>query len=187
MPAETNAATHHMLRVVSVAELVGIVNPLTQPDGTVDTFYTATDGFQGLGVGRHAPAGDVARLAGHMAEAVDGSPMPVVEWPALLRTLGEDLVGALVRVSPTSVRRYASGTRRTPDDVADRLHTVALVVASLNGSYNDVGVRRWFHRPRTALNGNAPADVLGGEWSSDDADVVAVRVLADSLLGAAAG
>jgi len=184
MPAETTTATHHMLRVVSVAELVGIVDPLIQPNGTVDSFYTATDGFQGLGIGRHAPAGDVARLAGHMAEAVDGSPM---EWPALLRSLGEELVGDLVGVSPTSVRRYASGARRTPDDVADRLHTVALVVASLNGSYNDVGVRRWFHRPRTALNGKAPADILAGDWSSDDADVVSVQALADSLLGAAAG
>jgi uncharacterized protein (DUF2384 family) len=187
MPAETTTATHHMLRVVSVAELVGIVDPLIQPNGTVDSFYTATDGFQGLGIGRHAPAGDVARLAGHMAEAVDGSPMPAVEWPALLRTLGEELLGELVGVSLTSVRRYASGARRTPDEIADRLHTVALVVASLNGSYNDLGVRRWFHRPRTALNGKAPADILTGAWSSDDADVVSVRALADSLLGAAAG
>jgi hypothetical protein len=62
-----------------------------------------------------------------------------------------------------------------------------LVVASLNGSYNDMGVRRWFHRPRTALNGKAPSDILAGAWSSDDADVVSVRALADSLLGAAAG
>jgi hypothetical protein len=37
------------------------------------------------------------------------------------------------------------------------------------------------------LNGKAPADVLTGAWSSDDADVVSVRALADSLLGAAAG
>ena len=187
MPATPPPFKNHGNYVVSVAELVGIVDPLIQPNGTVDSFYTATDGFQGLGIGRHAPAGDVARLAGHMAEAVDGSPMPAVEWPALLRSLGEELVGELVGVSPTSVRRYAAGARRTPDDVADRLHTVALVVASLNGSYNDVGVRRWFHRPRTALNGKAPADILAGDWSSDDADVVSVQALADSLLGAAAG
>jgi hypothetical protein len=90
-------------------------------------------------------------------------------------------------LSPVWARRCASGAHRTPDDVADRLHTVALVVASLNGSYNDLGVRRWFHRPRTALNGKAPADILAGDWSSDDADVVSVQALADSLLGAAAG
>lgn len=192
MLPDPESAPHNVLKVVAVAELVGLVDGLARP-GDLDTFVAATGRLQDLGVGRHAPGSaggsalDLAILAERMVEAIDGSPMPAEEWPALLRTLGEELVGDLVGVSLTSVRRYASGARRTPDDVADRLHTVALLVASLFGSYNDLGVRRWFHRPRTALNGKAPAEVLAGEWSSDDADVVAVRVLADSLLGAAAG
>lgn len=192
MLPDPTTAPYLVLRVVSVAELVGLVDPATEPLTSLDTFAAATGRLQGLGVGRHArgsatgSASDLAMLAGQMLEAIDGSPLPAREWPALVRILGEELVGDLVAVSPTSVRRYASGARRTPDDVAERLHTVALVVASLYGSYNDLGVRRWFRRPRTALHGKAPGDVLAGDWSSGDTDVLAVRDLADSLLGAAA-
>ena len=194
MLPDPQSVPHLMLQVVSVAELVGLVDPLAERSRAIDTFAAPTQRLQQPGVGRHAPVAmahgspyDMGFVAAQMLEAIDGSPMPALEWPALLPTLGEELLADLVAVSLTSVRRYASGARRTPDDVADRLHTVALVVASLQGSYNDLGVRRWFHRPRTALSGKAPADVLAGDWSSDDPEVVAVRSLADSLLGAAAG
>jgi hypothetical protein len=39
--------------------------------------------------------------------------------------------------------------------VAERLHWLAMVVADLAGSYNALGIRRWFERPRALLGGAA--------------------------------
>ena len=90
-------------------------------------------------------------------DALDQSPAPMAEWPALQEVLGPELLAGLVGVSASSTRRYASGARATPDPIAVRLHFVALVVGDLAGAYNDIGVRRWFQRPRTRLDGNTPA------------------------------
>ena len=75
--------------------------------------------------------------------------MPASEWPALHRVLGPDLLARLLQISTVSLRRYQSGARKTPDDVAVRLHALALMVGDLAGAYNDAGIRRWFARPRT--------------------------------------
>jgi hypothetical protein len=71
----------------------------------------------------------------------------------------------------------------TPQDVAERLHWLALIVGDLLGSYNDYGIRRWFERKRTALGGRSPREVLElvGDWSPDDPKVAKVRDLAASL------
>ena len=82
-------------------------------------------------------------------EALDASPVPASEWPALHRVLGPDLLARLLQISTVSLRRYQSGARKTPDDVAVRLHALALMVGDLAGAYNDAGIRRWFARPRT--------------------------------------
>jgi hypothetical protein len=99
----------------------------------------------------------------------------------MLRVLGPDLLGRLVGVSPSSIRRYTAGSRLTPDPVAARLHWLALVVADLAGSYTDVGIRRWFDRSRATLAGRSPAEVLGPAWNPDDPEVEAVRALAEAL------
>lgn len=111
-----------------------------------------------------------------------GSPTPGSEWPALVRRLGLDLLARLVLVSPASARRYAAGTRRTPDAIADRLHFLALLVGDLlAGAYTDIGIRRWFERRRTALDGRAPADLLTAPWMPDDEGPEKVRQLAAAL------
>lgn len=92
----------------------------------------------------------------------------------------EDL-GSLLGVSASSVQRYAAGTRATPDDVALRLHWLALVVADLSGSYNSFGIRRWFQRPRSRLKGSAPSGVLTEGWDPEDSDARAVADLAREL------
>jgi hypothetical protein len=66
--------------------------------------------------------------------------------------------------------------------VAARLHFLASVVGDLAGAYNDFGIRRWFERPRTALEGRAPAALLSGPWSPDDVEPQRVRELAASLV-----
>ena len=115
--------------------------------------------------------------------ALDSSPAPQFEWPAVSRVIDAEQLAPLLNVSMSSLKRYASGERDTPDDVAARLHHLALIVGDLAGAYNDVGVRRWFERRRSALNGRAPAALLSGDWNPDDAAPQKVRELARSLVG----
>lgn len=107
------------------------------------------------------------------------SAYPQGEWN-LVDLLGDRLAD-LVGVSVSSMTRYRTGQRVTPDDVALRLHVLAQIVADLSGSYNAYGIRRWFDRPRGALNGRSPGDVLRGAWGPEDEQVVAVRELASAL------
>lgn len=129
---------------------------------------------------RSDPAETAAWLL-DLHEALAGSPVPVSEWPALSRSLGLDLLSSLVGVSLASARRYLSGTRTTPDAVAGRLHFLALVAGDLAGAYNDIGVRRWFGRKRTALGGKSPVELLSGNWTPEDDGAVKVRELAGAL------
>ena len=87
----------------------------------------------------------------------------------------------VLSISTVSLRRYLSGARRTPDDVAVRLHALALIVGDLAGAYNDVGIRLWFARPRTVLGNRAPVDVLAAGWRPNDREVRQVRGLAHAL------
>ncbi len=119
-------------------------------------------------------------------DAVDASPHPEGEWAPARELLGDELLARLVRVSPSSLRRYATGMRPTPDGVAWRLHAVARILAALVGSYNAYGVRRWFERPRTALQGRAPAELVAEAGSEEDAGLARVLALAESLTGAGA-
>jgi hypothetical protein len=82
-----------------------------------------------------------------------------------------------------SLRRYAAKSRTIPDLVAARLHFLALVVGDLGGAYNDFGIRRWFERPRSQLDGKAPRQILRGPWTPDDAVVQTLRALAADLAG----
>lgn len=114
-------------------------------------------------------------------EALDESPAPRHEWRALQHVLGLDLLVRLLGISESSARRYLSGARSTPDTVAARLHFLAFVVGDLVGAYNDIGVRRWFDRPRRRLDGDTPARTLGERWSPDEESPRRVRELARAL------
>jgi hypothetical protein len=144
------------------------------------------------GVGRDAaaalaegrPSGARLRaLMDRLDHALVESPVPALELRELLRTYDVDSLAALVGTSGVSLRRYGAGSRTVPDQVAGRLHFVALVTADLAGSYNEVGLRRWWDRPRTALGGRSPREALGRRWDPDSADAVAVAGLALALAG----
>jgi uncharacterized protein (DUF2384 family) len=62
------------------------------------------------------------------------------------------------------------------------VHFLARILATLAGSYNEFGARRWLERPRTALGGRAPAELLRGDWDPDDDGARQVRELAEALL-----
>lgn len=130
------------------------------------------------------PEADPARLAARLekiAQALQESPVPSFEWRALLETLGLELLVRLLGISESSARRYLSGSRATPDKLADRLHCLAFIVGDLNGAYSDVGVRRWFDRKRSSLGGKTPAQTLGAQWSPEDDGPRQVQELASAL------
>jgi hypothetical protein len=132
----------------------------------------------GAGGGKSNALLDALRRAN---DALEGSAVPADEWRHQRRLLGDDLLAELCGVSAPSLRRYASAVRATPDPVAGRLHMIALIVADLSGAYNDYGIRRWFRRPRTQLDGVAPIEILCDAWSLDDGQVARVRQLARAI------
>lgn len=179
------------VRIVAFAETLGLVTPTRGRAVSMGDVAAAFDAFAERGVGRHlgpwserVTTADLASRARRLLVAIDGSPMPDLEWPAVIAVLGEDLSGRLVGVSASSVHRYRTGERSVPDPVAERLHVVAQIVSDLSGSYNDFGIRRWFDRPRAQLDGSTPSGLLRGTWGPDDEPVCRVRELAQALVGA---
>ena len=119
-------------------------------------------------------------------EALEASAAPAVEWPAMRLVFGDEPLTSLLGIAASSMRRYAGGERATPDEVADRLHWLALVVADLAGAYNHHGIRRWFERPRAQLQGRSPRQALGDAWSPDNTAAHQLRMLASALTGSPA-
>jgi uncharacterized protein (DUF2384 family) len=161
-----------------------------------DTLWTALDHIAGAGIGRGlhrtvaepsaANAPGFERLLDEVNEALEESPAPAFEWPRLAGVLGLELLGRLLAISASSIRRYKDRARITPDAVAARLHFLALVVGDLAGTYNEIGIRRWFDRPRALLDHRSPADVLRGEWTPRQSGPQRIRALARSLVSAPA-
>jgi hypothetical protein len=125
---------------------------------------------------------ELADVLHTIVAALEASPAPDFEWKGLSRVFPPDDLAGLLDVSLSSLKRYQSGERATPDLVAARLHFMALVVGDLAGSYNGTGIRRWFQRKRTQLDGRAPAALLKRGWDPDDDGPRRVRELARSLV-----
>jgi len=197
-PLDHPAAAWEAVRFLSAAELLGLLPASLESIETLDvpTVRAVLKEAAAAGVGRQALAeaesrdqrdgGAWVEVLVHANDALADSPIPERTWPVLADLLGIDLLAKLVGIAPASARRYLAGDRATPDPVAARLHWVALIAGDLAGSYNEFGIRRWFLRPRSQLDGKAPADVLAGEWSPDDPGPGAVRALATRLLDSAA-
>lgn len=190
----TQARVAHLaVRLVAVTRLLRLTPASEEPGVDRDQILASLDQLARLGVGRkasslheHFTPANLALLLDDVLASVESSPMPGREWLPLGELLGDELLTSLVGVSSTSLHRYRAGGRPTPDRVAARLHIVALISADLAGSYNDFGIRRWFLRTRSALEGRSPADILIGDWSPENESVQSVRGLARALLGASA-
>ncbi|MDQ6853503.1 MAG: hypothetical protein M3046_07390 [Actinomycetota bacterium] len=197
-PLNRNGAAWEAVRFLSVAEQLGLLPEGVESIETLDLgiLRAVLKEAAAVGVGQQvlaeAESGDARDGSGwvevlaHANTALAESPVPERTWPVLADRLGIDLLAGLVGIAHASARRYRTGERATPDAVAARLHWIALIVGDLAGSYNEFGIRRWFVRPRSQLDGKAPADVLAGQWSPDDPGPRVVRALATSLVDAAA-
>jgi hypothetical protein len=190
-PEAAEAAVDVLKAMEAMGLLVEDVDELS-----LDVVRSAASRAAQAGVGEAAAASlrsrtprSADRMAAALRElqlALEGSPLPAFEWPAMSELFGAERLAELVGVSVASLRRYSGDQRPTPDVVAARLHLIARVVAELRGAYSEVGVRRWFERPRSQLGGRAPDELLSGEWDPDGADAVRVLALARSLTGSPA-
>jgi len=133
--------------------------------------------------GQRAGPDRLAGLIERLDAALSESPLPDLELRALLRIFDVNQLAPLAGVSPISLRRYLAGSRTMPDALAARIHWLALVAADLAGAYNELGIRRWFERPRAQLEGRSPAQVLGTDWDPSTPVVGKVRDLAAALAG----
>ncbi len=131
---------------------------------------------------RSQPA-QLGRAIDRLDDALAHSPLPERQLGQLLHVFDADHLAVLVGASKISLRRYAAGTRGAPDIIAARIHWLALVSADLAGAYNSFGIRRWFGRPRSQLDGRSPHQVLGRSWDPDGPAAERVRRLASALAG----
>ena len=179
--------------LIATAEAMGLLDRMEIRRLDLPTFRRIVDRIAAAGIGTEVQAAlstpasgpgaeeGMRELLARLSVAIEESPVPAHEWPALSRLFGAERLAQLVGVSPASVRRYETGSRSTPDQIAARLHFLATLVGDLAGAYNEIGIRRWFGRPRSPLDGKAPDEILNGDWDPDDPAVRQIRELARSL------
>ena len=196
VPLAVGGASQVWWELLSAADGIGLISINGAP-GTQDLLLqNVVRRLDEAGVAKHfivrmrqidgSDSAGTAELIRGVLGALRESPLPEYEWPALTKVFGAEELAHLLQISESSLVRYTHGNRATPDPIAERLHFVALVVGDLRGAYNEVGVRRWFHRHRSALGGRAPIELLGDGWMPDEEGPEAVRALAHSLLFASA-
>lgn len=113
--------------------------------------------------------------------ALDESPVPAAELTKLNSILGHELLAQMLEISAASLQRYQSGDREAPDVVADRAHFLTAVIAALEGTYNEFGIRRWFERPRSVFGGRTARQLLAARWTSGGDAARRVLSAAESL------
>ncbi len=111
-------------------------------------------------------------------DALEDSPVPESEWHSMEKVLGAEFLAKIIGIAEVSLKRYRAGQRSTPEKIGARLHFLALLTGDLAGAYNDMGIRRWFQRPRTQLDGSTPMSFLAGDWDPADSGPVKIRDLA---------
>lgn len=100
--------------------------------------------------------------------------------------LGLELLSRLLGISGSSIRRYKAAARSTPDDVAEKLHFLSLIVGDLAGAYNEIGIRQWFERKRAQLDGRTPLEWLKARWKPTQPGPRRVQDLARALVASPA-
>lgn len=163
------------------ARLLAMLNELKRVHVGTEQAAVLQEQLQGQSADRAAVRGAVNHLYAVLGE----SPLPEREWRSLLGYFDAADLGALLKTSESSVKRYAADVRTTPDHIADRLHWLAITVGYLSGSYNAYGIRRWFQRPRQALGGRSPSEALGtdGDWAPYGDAATRIQDLAKASTG----
>ena len=195
-PFAESGAGSAAARVIAFAATTGLLEKIDVRALDLPTWELVLKRLRDLGIGKlQAPAKSerpgspndaLVRAIHGIYDAIEASPMPESEWTSMRALLKDELLERLLHISRQSIQRYAAGDRQTPQDVADRLHAIALIASDLAGSYNEFGIRRWFERPRAQLSGKSPVEILKGDWNPDAERPRKVRDLAATLSGATA-
>ncbi len=195
-PFDSSSTARHAVQAISRAAGMGLLEGLEIRHLDLPSFRAVVGRISRAGIGREVQSAlavptpprveELDRLLKILVTALEESPTPEHEWDSLEDVFGIERLAELLGTSTASVRRYHSGSRKTPDGIAARLHFLATLVGDLAGAYNEYGVRRWFERPRSVLGGRAPDQLLTGEWSPHDEDVQELRNLTRSLAGSPA-
>jgi len=191
-PFDTPDIACQAIGVISKADAMGLLENLEIQRLDLPSFRAVIGRIAEAGIGTEIQAAlsvpgsrigtsQMSRLLDRLSVAIDESPSPEHEWRALEGVFGTARLAGLLGTSVPSVRRYLSGARRTPDSLAARLHFLATLVGDLAGAYNELGIRRWFERPRSLLDGKAPADLLRDDWDAEASGPQRLRELARSL------
>ena len=173
-PFSESSAGPAAARVIAFAATTGLLENVDVRSLDMPTWEMVLKRLRDLGIGKiqgTATTGDIrgeelSRVIKMIYNAIEASPMPSSEWSSMRELLKDDLLQRVLNVSRQSIQRYAAGDRQTPQEVADRLHAIALIASDLAGSYNEFGIRRWFERPRTQLSGKSPVAILKGALES---------------------
>lgn len=188
-PVERRKVATVVVNAVNMADAMGLVPRHEKRDTqTLEELLTHIH-RAGIGQGIRIDPTDAESMLLSLARlnsALEESPAPEFEWVRMEEVLGLDLLAKLVGISTVSIRRYLAKSRTTPDDVAARLHVLSLIVGDLNGAYNDAGIRQWFQRRRTQLEGKSPMELLVGAWRPDDGIVARLRALSGALIASPA-
>jgi len=189
-PFTSRRAALQAVTALGRAEAMGLL-PEDEPIETLDldSFRKAVRHIHRAGIARNIGAefnetssgAELERTLEHLNMALEESPAPEFEWERLADVLGLDLLARLLGISASSIRRYRAAARTTPDDVAERLHFLSLIVGDLSGAYNEIGIRQWFERKRAQLDDRTPLDWLKSRWKPTQTGPRRVQELARAL------
>lgn len=186
-PGAAGAARELLLRAETMGLLPQAVDGSTRLDATLLEGLAKTLRSAGVATAQadrleSARGKALTRTLEEALAAIEASPHPPGEWGPARELLGDDLLAVLVGgISASSLRRYATGQRETPDEVAWRLHLLTHILSSLRSAYNTYGIRRWFERPRSQLDGATPGRRLIEAKNEEEAHEVVE--LAEALRG----
>lgn len=163
------------VQIVFRAQGMGLLSGLSLTSVDPQSFGKVIERIQNAGIKAKwekswlskKPAALVLELR-KLLSVLNESPVPEAEWSAVMESLGQELVRKLLDLSVSSIQRYSSNSRPTPQNIAEKLHYLAVVIGDLRAGYNDYGIRRWFERPRTFLSGKSVLSSLGKKWGPDD-------------------
>jgi hypothetical protein len=189
-PFTTPRIAFQAVTALGRADAMGLL-PIHERIGTLDlsSFRKFVRHIHRAGIARNIPLDlaeasepNLERILENLNLALEESPVPEFEWNRLVELLGLNLLARLLGISASSARRYRTNARATPDDVAERLHFLTLIVGDLAGAYNEIGVRQWFERKRAQLEGRTPLEWLKGRWKPAQPGPRRVQDLARALV-----
>ena len=103
--------------------------------------------------------------------------VPAARVASVVAILSAPLSASLLGVPEETFRAWTAESEPVPDEALARLAFLEELIGRLGGHHDELGVRRWFDRPRQELAGKAPREMLVGAWSPED------RALVDTLIG----